>query len=204
VTISRGFWLGIFPVTQEEWKAVAEGEGLNVSPSYFRGNRLPVEQVSWNDCQKWLQALNAVEASRLPHGYQYRLPTEAEWEFVCRAGSSTRFHFGDGDGAMGDYAWYTGNSRSQSHPVGEKKPNDWGFYDMHGNVWEWCEDWYGHLPGGTVTDPWGPGFGVNRVFRGGSWGMPAGQCRSAYRVWNRPGYRDYSVGFRVALGTLRE
>jgi formylglycine-generating enzyme required for sulfatase activity len=200
VTISRGFWLGIFTVTQEEWKAVAEDvSGLNAEPSYFRGNRLPVEQVSWDDCQEWLQELNTVEERRLPHSFQYRLPTEAEWEFACRAGTSTRFHFGDGDGQLGDYAWYSGNSRSQIRPVGEKKPNGWGFYDMHGNVWEWCEDRYGPLPGGSVTDPQGPVFGANRVFRGGSWGMEASRCRSAYRVWNKPGYRDYTLGFRVAL-----
>ena len=203
VTISRGFWLGIFTVTQEEWKAVADGvSALNAEPSYFRGTRLPVEQVSWDDCQEWLQELNTVEEARLPYGFQYRLPTEAEWEFVCRAGTSTRFHFGDGDGQLGDYAWYSGNSRSQIHPVGEKKENGWGFYDMHGNVWEWCEDWYGPLPGGSVTDPKGPVLGVNRVFRGGSWGMAASRCRSAYRVWNKPGYRDYTLGFRVALGPM--
>jgi formylglycine-generating enzyme required for sulfatase activity len=203
VTISRGFWLGIFPVTQEEWKLVAEDvTGLNAAPGFFRGNRLPVEQVSWNDCQKWLQALNTMEATgnRLPHNFQYRLPTEAEWEFTCRAGTSTRFYFGNGDDPLGDYAWYSGNSKSQIHPVGEKKANGWGFYDMHGNVWEWCEDWYGGpLPGGSVTDPRGPISGANRVFRGGSWGMPPSRCRSAYRVWNRPGYRDYTIGFRIAL-----
>jgi formylglycine-generating enzyme required for sulfatase activity len=200
VTISRGFWLGIFTVTQEEWKAVAEDvSGLNAEPSYFRGNRLPVEQVSWGDCQVWLQELNMVEEGRLPHSFQYRLPTEAEWEFACRAGSSTRFHFGDGDSQLGDYAWYSGNSGSRIHSVGEKKANGWGFYDMHGNVWEWCEDWYGPLPGGSVTDPRGPVFGANRVFRGGSWGIASSRCRSAYRVWNKPGYRDYTIGFRVAL-----
>jgi formylglycine-generating enzyme required for sulfatase activity len=203
VRISRGFWLGIFTVTQEEWKAVAEDvSGLNPEPSYFRGNRLPVEQVSWDDCQKWLQELNTVEeaGNRLPHSFQYRLPTEAEWEFACRAGTSTRFHFGDSDGQLADYAWYSGNSRNQIHPVGEKKINGWGFYDMHGNVWEWCEDWYGGpLPGGSVTDPKGPVLGANRVFRGGSWGIAPSRCRSAYRVWNKPGYRDYTIGFRIAL-----
>jgi formylglycine-generating enzyme required for sulfatase activity len=201
VTISRGFWLGIFTVTQEEWKAVAQDvSGLNAEPSYFRGTRLPVEQVSWDDCQQWLQELNTLEEGRLPLSFQYRLPTEAEWEFACRAGSSTRFHFGNGEGALGDYAWYSANSGSQIHPVGEKKPNSWGLHDMHGNVWEWCEDRYGGpLPGGSVTDPKGPIAGLNRVFRGGSWGIAASRCRSAYRVWNKPGYRDYTLGFRVAL-----
>jgi formylglycine-generating enzyme required for sulfatase activity len=203
VTIS-GFWLGIFTVTQEEWKALAKNvRGLNAEPSYFRGNRLPVEQVSWEDCQNWLQELNTVEeaAIRLPRTFQYRLPTEAEWEFACRAGTSTRFHFGEGEGQLGDYAWYSGNSRRQTHSVGEKKTNGWGFYDMHGNVWEWCEDWYGPLPDGNVTDPRGPVLGANRVFRGGSWGMAPSRCRSAYRVWNKPGYRDYTIGFRLALAS---
>jgi formylglycine-generating enzyme required for sulfatase activity len=200
VTISRGFWLGIYAVTQEEWRAVAEeASGLNAEPSYFRGERLPVEQVSWNDCEQWLQELNALEEARLPRGFQFRLPTEAEWEFVCRAGTSSRFHSGNGDDQLDEYAWYSGNSRSQTHVVGEKKANAWGFHDMHGNVWEWCADWYGALPGGSVIDPKGAVFGTNRVFRGGSWGVAASRCRSAYRVWNKPGYRDYTVGFRVAL-----
>jgi len=202
VTISRGFWLSIFTVTQEEWKALASDvSGLNAEPGYFRGNRLPVEQVSWEDSQNWLQELNTVEeaANRLPRSFQYRLPTEAEWEFACRAGTSTRFHFGEGEGQLGDHAWYSGNSGRQTHSVGEKKINGWGFYDMHGNVWEWCEDWYGPLPGGSVTDPRGPVLGANRVFRGGSWGMVPSRCRSAYRVWNKPGYRDYTIGFRLAL-----
>ena len=200
VTISRGFWVGTYPVTQEEWKAAAEdASGLNAEPSYFRGDRLPVEQVSWNDCELWLQELNTLEAARLPHGFTYRLPTEAEWEFVCRAGTPTRFHCGSADGALDEHAWFSTNSRSQTHVVGEKKANAWGFHDMHGNVWEWCGDWYGPLPGGAVTDPKGAVFGVNKVFRGGSWGVAAARCRSAYRVWNKPDYRDYTVGFRVAL-----
>jgi len=128
------------------------------------------------------------------------LPTEAEWEFACRAGTTTRFSFGDGDSQFGDHSWHSGNSGSKTHPVGEKKPNAWGFYDMHGNVWEWCQDWYADkLPGGNVTDPKGPRAGFKRVFRGGSWGIVAPRCRSAYRVWKLPVYRDYSLGFRVAL-----
>jgi formylglycine-generating enzyme required for sulfatase activity len=141
---------------------------------------------------------------RLPRGFRYRLPTEAEWEFACRAGTATRFHFGEDDGELGDYAWYSGNSGSRIHAVGEKKPNAWGFYDLHGNVWEWCRDWYGGpLPGGSVTDPKGPVFGINRVFRGGSWGIAASRCRAAYRVWNKPGDREYTLGFRVALAAAQ-
>jgi formylglycine-generating enzyme required for sulfatase activity len=202
VTISHGFWLGIFAVTQDEWKNIAEDViGLNAEPSYFRGERLPVEQVSWHDCQNWLQALNEIEqeANRLPPGFRYRLPTEAEWEFACRAGTSTAYDFGEAEAALADHAWFSANSASRTHTVGEKKANKWGFHDMHGNVWEWCEDWYGALAGGNISDPKGPVRGMNRVFRGGSWGVAASRCRSAYRVWNKPIYRDYTLGFRVAL-----
>lgn len=200
VVIARGFWLGVFAVTQEEWKAVADETDLKCEPSYFRGSRLPVEQVSWEDCQEWLRVLNDAEQDRLPLGYRFRLPTEAEWEYACRAGSSARFFFGDSDALLADHAWYCANSGSQVHAVGEKKPNCWGFHDMHGNVWEWCQDRYGGpLPGGSMTDPQGPVLGLNRVFRGGAWGIAASRCRSAYRVWNRPDYRDYTLGFRVAL-----
>jgi formylglycine-generating enzyme required for sulfatase activity len=212
VTISRGFWLGAFAVTQEEWKAVAEeavGEAsdLRIEPSYFRGTRLPVEQVSWNDCEAWLRELNAMEEGRLPASFEYRLPTEAEWEFACRAGTTTRFHYGNSDEPLAEYAWYSGNSRSQTHPVGEKKANSWGLHDIHGNVWEWCGDWYGPLnggKGGSVIDPTGPVWGTKRVMRGGSFGVAAARCRSAYRVWNEPKYRDYTLGFRVALAPVVE
>ena len=201
VIISRGFWLGVFPVTQEEWLSVADGlKSLNGEPSFFRGNRLPVEQVSWNECQEWLSELNAAEkaANRLPDRYRYRLPTEAEWEFACRAETSTAFQFGNDDSLLNDYAWYSENSRSETHTVGEKAANGFGIYDMHGNVWEWCEDGYsGPLPGGSVMDP--KGSGLNRVMRGGSWGVASSRCRSAYRAWNKPVYRDYSIGFRLAL-----
>jgi formylglycine-generating enzyme required for sulfatase activity len=202
VTISRGFWLGIFPVTQEEWRSLATNvDSLKVEPSFFLGTNLPVEEVSWNDCQAWLRELNATEESehRLPRNLQYRLPTEAEWEFACRAGTSTRFSFGDADATLEEHAWYSANSVAQTHSVGQKKANAWGFYDMHGNVWEWCQDRYGPLPGGSAIDPTGPVLGPKRVLRGGSWGVSAGRCRSAYRVWNDPDYRDFTLGFRVAL-----
>lgn len=203
VTISRGFWLGICTVTQEEWTALAQHvEALKADPSFFRGPRLPVEQVSWNDCQAWLRELNAIEHEHLPHGYQFRLPTEAQWEFACRAGTSTRFHCGDSDEALRNYAWHSANAGGQSHLVGEKKSNPWGLHDMHGNLWEWCHDWYGPLNGergATVIDRAGPPFGSKRVMRGGSWGVVPARCRSAYRVWNEPTYRDYTLGFRVAL-----
>jgi formylglycine-generating enzyme required for sulfatase activity len=162
--------------------------------------------VSWNDCEAWLRALNAIEEERLPAGSEYRLPTEAEWEFACRAGTTTRFHCGDGDEAVRDHAWFSANGGGQVHPVGGKKPNGRGLHDMHGNVWEWCQDWYGPLNcgrGGSVIDPTGPIWGAKRVTRGGSWGVAAARCRSAYRVWNEPRYRDYTLGFRGALSVER-
>jgi len=206
VTISHGFWLGVFPVTQEERKPLAdEVSELNSGPSFFRGSGLPVEQVSWNDCQAWLRELNGVEEGRLPQvvqaaaHYEYRLPTEAECEFACRAGTATRFHCGDPDETLDQVAWFSANAGGQPRPVGEKMPNGWGLHDMHGSVWEWCNDWYGPLTGRNMRDPRGPVLGLKRVMRGGSWGVAASRCRSAYRVWNEPGYRDYTVGFRLAL-----
>ena len=203
VTISRGFWLGIFTLTQEEWKALAEDvSGLNAEPSYFRGNRLPVEQVSWEDCQNWLQELNTVEeaANRLPRTFQYRLPTEAEWEFACRAGTSTRFHFGEGEGQLGDYAWYSGNSGRQTHPVGERKPNAWGFHDMHGNLWEWCRDYYQAdtrkipLDGSPCLEE-----SEGRVLRGGCFHNFGIHCTVMKRYQINPEYKDPCIGLRLVI-----
>ena len=133
---------------------------------------------------------------------KFALPTEAQWEYACRAGSKTRYYFGDDEARLGDYAWYQGNSGMKTHAVGEKKPNAWGLYDMHGNVWEWCEDWYGPYGAEAVTDPSGPAVvqvGLGRVSRGGSClGLPAAGCRSASRYSTEPGMRLADTGFRVA------
>ena len=190
VRITRGFWLGKYEVTQAQWQSV-----IGSNPSHFKGDgSLPVEQVSWDDCQEFLRKPNA----RVKGG-RFRLPTEAEWEYACRAGTSTRFGFGDSDGDLGDYAWYGDNSGSKTHRVGEKKPNAWGLHDMHGNVCEWCEDWYGDYPSGTVTDPTGPSSGSYRVNRGGSWINYPRYCRSARRNRLTPEDRDGTLGFRVVL-----
>jgi len=140
-------------------------------------------------------------AGRIPTNWLYRLPTEAEWEYACRAGTTNRFYYGDDPGytLLGQYAWYPGNSGSATHPVDQKRPNRWGLYDMSGNVWEWCSDWYGAYPGGSVSDPTGPSTGSYRVGRGGSWFDDAIGCRSACRIGDSPGNRYNSVGFRVAL-----
>ena len=197
VTLTQGFWLGRYEVTQREYQAVR-----GVNPSFSKGDNLPVENVSWNDAVAYCQERTQQEraAGTLPEGWAYRLPTEAEWEYACRAGTTSRFSFGDSDTDLGQYAWYSSNSSSRTHPVGEKLPYPWGLYDMHGNVWEWCLDWYGSgLPGGSVTDPKGPSSGSVRVLRGGGWSDVAGGCRSATRFGDYPDGRYGYFGFRVLV-----
>ena len=191
VRLTKPFWLGRYEVTQAQWKAVM---GSNSNPSYFKGDNLPVEQVSWNDCQSFVEKLNALGQGT------FRLPTEAEWEYVCRAGMTTRFYWGDDSSysQVGKYAWYVENSGLQTHPVGEKEPNAWGLYDMSGNVWEWCEDWYGAYSGGLEVDPKGQESGETRVLRGGIWSFGPRLLRSAYRSSNGLVARHHYVGFRLA------
>jgi len=198
VTISKPFYLQTTEVTQGQWREI-----MGTNPSRFKdcGNDCPVDQVSWNDAQKFIGKLNQMEGTD-----KYRLPTEAEWEYACRAGSTTAFANGDitetwcgYDPNLDQMGWYCGNSDSKTHAVAQKKPNARGLYDMHGNVWEWCEDWYGDYPTGHVTDPKGPSSGTDRVFRGGSWDHLAGYCRSAHRYRKFPDSRNYyGPGFRVA------
>ena len=188
VTITQPFYFGKFEVTQEQWQAV-----MTNNPSYYKGTNLPVEQVSWNAAQSFLTNLN-----ERVKDYRFRLPTEAEWEYACRAGTTTQYSFGDGDGALAEYGWFTGNAERKTHPVGEKKPNPWGLYDFHGNVWEWCQDWYAPYPGGEVSDPAGPTTGTNIVMRGGSWSHGSHDLRSSYRFGKFK--RDFpfrSIGFRI-------
>ena len=188
VTLTKGFYIGVTEITQNQWKAI-----MGNNPSRFKGDNLPVESVSWNDCREFIRKLNSQEG-----GNKYRLPTEAEWEYACRVGTTTRFRIGYSDSRLGDYAWYSSNSSSKTHPVSRKKPNAWGLYDMHGNVWEWCEDWYGNYPSGHVTDPDGLSSGSSRVGRGGNWGSSAGGCRSADRSGVTPGHGYGFLGFRLA------
>lgn len=184
VRISQGFELGKYEVTQAQWEAV-----MGQNPSHFKGASLPVGSVSWEDVQRFLERLNEKDDS-----FVYRLPTEAEWEYACRAGSS-----GDYAGSLDAMAWYEGNSGKETHPVGQKQPNAWGLYDMHGNVWEWVQDWYGesYYGGSPMTDPRGPGTGSDPVMRGGSWHHLAVGCRSAIRGDDAPGDRDVYLGFRL-------
>ncbi len=198
VTLSKGFYIQITEVTQGQWKAVM---GSNPSQKSDCGDDCPVESVSWDDVQGFIEKLNQTEGTD-----KYRLPTEAEWEYACRAGTTTAFANGDVtetvwcgyDPNLDQMGWYCGNSDNKTHPVAQKEPNDWGLYDMHGNVKEWCQDWKGDYPSSPVTDPTGPSSGTYRVFRGGSWGNVAGHCRSAIRGWHDPDYRDHGLGFRVA------
>jgi formylglycine-generating enzyme required for sulfatase activity len=190
VIISKKFYLQITPVSQRHWEKV-----MWLNPSHFftkGGNDLPVEGVSWSKAQKFISKLNNKEGT-----IKYRLPTEAEWEYACRAGTETTYSFGGEVDKIGEYAWYKNNSKSWTHPVGKKKPNAWGFYDMHGNVWEWCQDWYGNYPSNAVSDPKGPGNGQKRVLRGGSWGFSASNIRSAFRHGGNPENKTF-IGFRVA------
>ncbi len=196
VTLTQGYWLGKYLVTQVQYQAV-----MGSNPSYFSasGKDMPVEQVSWDDAMVFCQKLTAQEqaAGRLPAGYAFTLPTEAQWEYACRAGTT-----GPYAGNLDAMAWYADNSGHTTHPVGRKQPNAWGLYDMHGNVWEWCADWYGgSLLGGSVTDPTGPASGSFRVFRGGGWDVGARDCRSAYRFYGGPGRRSNALGFRLVLSS---
>lgn len=190
VTLSNPFYMGKYEVTQEQWAALMTG-----NPSKFKGRTRPVEQVSWNDAQKFIAALNKKE------GKSYRLPTEAEWEYAVRAGTKTAYSFGDDKNMLSRYAWWDGNSGRETHPVGQLAANAWGLYDMHGNVWEWCQDWYGEKYYGSslATDPLGPSTYSYRVLRGGSWGNGPGYLRSASRNGNSPGHAAADLGFRLVL-----
>ena len=196
-TINRPFWLGKYEVTQSEYQSL-----MATNPSAFLGDlSRPVEQVSWLDAQNYAARLTEQEraAGRLPAGYVYRLPTEAEWEYAARAGTTTRFSFGDDDADLGSHGWYISNSGAASHPVGQKLPNPWALQDVHGNVWEWCQDWAGAYPGGSAQNPSGPRTGTARVARGGSFSRDPSWCRSAYRLSRAPDYAVDAIGFRIAL-----
>ena len=197
VTLTQPFELGVYEVTQEQYEQV-----MGKNPSEFKGPQNPVVGVSWADAVEFCRKLSAMPAEKTA-GHVYRLPTEAEWEYACRSGTTTAYGFGDDASRLGDYGWFDGNSDSSTHPVGEKKPNAWGLYDMHGGVYEWCQDWYGDYPSGSATNPTGATSGSDRVLRGGGWFSGARDCRSAYRSWNTPGFRDSSLGFRVLRSSIK-
>jgi formylglycine-generating enzyme required for sulfatase activity len=198
VTLTQGLWLGETTVTQALWEAV-----MGENPSEFKGPERPVEQVSWDDAQAFLAKING-ERDDLG----FRLPSEAEWEYACRAGTETPFSFGANitpeqvnyDGNHPYAGGKKGLDRGQTVDVKALPCNPWGLYQMHGNVLEWCQDWYGDYPSQPVMDPEGPPEGVDRVLRGGSWGGDAGRCRSADRSRHEPDRRNHSSGFRLARG----
>ena len=190
VTLSS-YYICKYEVTQALWRAV-----MGSNPSNFKGDNLPVECVSWNDCQTFINRLNSYT------GRNFRLPTEAEWEFAARGGNYSRHYKYSGSNYIGDVAWYDDNSGNRTHPVGTKQPNELGLYDMSGNVYEWCSDWYGSYSSYSQSDPTGPNSGSNRVFRGGRWGIFAGFCRSSYRSGYTPGNSNYYLGLRLVLSQL--
>ena len=190
VTLTKGFFMGLTEVTQAQWKAVM---GADSNPAHFTGDDLPVENVSWNDAVDFCAKLS------LKEGKSYRLPTEAEWEYACRAGTNGPFHTGQGEESLKQATWLAGNSGDQTHPAGQKAANAFGLYDVHGNVSEWCADWYGDYPQADQTDPIGPAKGSFRVLRGGSWSDAPQFCRAGYRFWDAPAYRNSHSGFRVVL-----
>jgi formylglycine-generating enzyme required for sulfatase activity len=187
VTISKPFYLGRYEVTQERYQQV-----VGAASAFSKGQNLAVEDVSWDGAEEFFR--KASEKTDL----MARLPTEAEWEYACRAGTTTRFCSGDAESDLESVAWNAANSGGQTHAVGQKKPNAWGLYDMHGNVWEWTQDSYEPYKAGAATDPQGPAQGGERVLRGGSWKDSPWHCRSAIRLWNPPDLRLDYIGFRVA------
>ena len=187
VTLST-YSIGETEVTQALWKAV-----MGNKPSKFKGDNLPVELVSWDDCQTFISKLNTATGKR------FRLPTEAEWEYAARGGSKSRGYKYSGSNTIGDVAWYGSNSGSKTHNVKTKQPNELGLYDMSGNVWEWCQDWYGSYRSRSKTNPTGPSSGSDRVYRGGSWIGLARNCRSSYRSGDMPSGRISYLGLRLAF-----
>jgi formylglycine-generating enzyme required for sulfatase activity len=196
VYLSRGFYMGKYEVTQTEYQSL-----MATNPSNYKGSTLPVVSVAWFEATNYCARLIDRErtAGRLSAGWVYRLPTEAEWEYACRAGTTTTYSFGDSATNLSMYAWYSDNAALGPQDVGRKALNRWSLHDMHGNVREWCQDWYGDLPSGNVTDPPGPSSGSSRVLRGGAWAYSAGAVTSAYRIGGVPSNRSSTVGFRVVL-----
>ena len=187
VTLSS-YYIGKTEVTQELWQAV-----MGSNPSYFSDTNLPVETVSWNDCQSFIAKLNELT------GKKFRLPTEAEWEYAARGGNKNQGYKYSGSNTIDDVAWNYSNSSSKTHPVATKAPNELGIYDMSGNVWEWCSDWYGSYSSSAQTNPTGATSGSYRVLRGGSWGRNARNCRVSYRNYGSPGRTNGGIGLRLSL-----
>lgn len=203
ITISRDFWLCKYEVTQGEYEML-----MTNNPSHFKGDtNRPVERVRYYDAVAYCSVLTKREtdAGRLPSAYSYRLPTEAEWEYACRAGTTNLFSFGEDAAQADQYAWTLENSEVTTHPIGLKRANPWGLHDMHGNLWEWTSDWFADYPTNVaLVDPTGPAEGKYKVFRGGSWNHAVEFARCRNRFMMSPTDGIYFVGFRVALGEVRK
>jgi len=201
VTLTKSFHLGRTEVTQGQWKVVMGTTPWQDRPRVKEDDDYAATYVSWTDAAEFCRKLSEKE------GVEYRLPTEAEWEYACRAGTTTAYSFGDDESQLGEYAWIKENTwdagEKYAHTVGQKKPNPWGLYDMHGNMFEWCQDWLGKYPSGDVTDPVGPASGSHRVLRGGGWSLIARVCRSAVRYRLTPSSRLSILGFRVLRSSVK-
>ena len=189
VKISSAFFMGKYEVTQAQWSEI-----MNNNPSEFKDGTRPMERVSWNDAQAFIQKLNIKEGTNT-----YRLPTEAEWEYAARAGSESSYGFGGDVDILSQYAWYNKNSAGETHPAGQLKPNAWGLFDMHGNVHEWCQDWFDrkYYTQSPSNDPSGPSSGLAKALRGGDWGSEDWYCRCASRSLSSPDRRSNRLGFRL-------
>ncbi|MBL7188175.1 MAG: formylglycine-generating enzyme family protein [Phycisphaerae bacterium] len=194
VGISKVFLLSQTEVTQGQYESVMDAQPWSGRKNVQESANNPAANVSWDDAVEFCRKLSQQT------GEKYRLPTEAEWEYACRAGTDTAYSFGDDEKDLAKYAWFRGNSDNQTQPVGQKAPNKWGLYDVHGNVCEWCSDWHAadYYSKSPESNPQGPDEGSYRVLRGGGWDNPPQSCRSAYRHWGTPSYRSYGLGFRVA------
>ena len=188
VTLTNNYYVGKYEITQALWQAV-----MGSNPSHFKGDALPVEQVSWKDCQKFITKLNRLT------GKNFRLPTEAEWEYAARGGNKSRGYRYSGSNTIDDVAWYENDALSQTHPVGTKQPNELEIYDMTGNVMEWCQDWYGSYSSSPQVNPTGAASGSYRVVRGGGWSDSARGCRTSDRNLTSPGGRFSNLGLRLVL-----
>lgn len=197
VSLSKGFWMQQTELTQTQYEAL-----MGVNPSHFRGEENPVESVNFSDAKEFCRRLGELPPEK-NSGNQYRLPTEAEWEYACRAGSTSGFCFGDDDAMLEEYGWFNKNANRTTHAVGGKKPNAWGLHDMHGNVGEWCSDFYAAYPSGAQTDPHGPEAGDQIAVRGGGWFFVPQNARSAHRDAYPKSARYVGLGFRVAAEPSR-
>ena len=188
VFLTEDYYMGETEVTQELWYAV-----MGSNPGLFTGENLPVENVSWNDCRQFIMELNNLT------GEQFRLPSEAEWEYAARGGNKGMDYVFSGSNTVDEVAWHNVNSGGKTQPVKTKAPNELGIYDMSGNVWEWCQDWYGNYPNKPISNPFGPISGTDRVFRGGSCYNPAWLSRSTMRLYSNPDFRSMILGLRLVL-----